>query len=97
MVFETGNLILDHQLALFQSPDGQQIGTPGILQRVNRLVQITMFTARNLKLDAKHIFGLHLVRVAHGVRVVFHPRVRIRPIRDFSKLFERRQGLAPRR
>lgn len=48
LVFDLHDLILQHQLLLFQPPQRQRIGAPGKFKRMHSLIQIAMLTAQHL-------------------------------------------------
>ena len=66
LIFERGDPVLEGQLLLFQTPQGEHVRALSILKRCDRIVQITMLAAEHFQLDPQDFELFHLCRLVHS-------------------------------
>ena len=70
-VLDQRDAVFEQQFLLFQPLQGQLIGRAALLQGTDRIVEIAVLAAENLKLDPQHLVGFHR-KVAGKVGLRIH-------------------------
>lgn len=60
LILDPDNLVFQRQFLLFQAAQGQRIGAGGILQGMDRVVEVAVFLPQYAKADSQHFFDIQL-------------------------------------